>query len=160
MESAQLELNINVIAGSSAPFMAYRTAKAWVEANADWTNYASGTAWATAGGDFDTAVADGPLLAPTKSGASAFDLRNIAQDAVSNRDGVMAFGLVYIAEDGGTSDPRWQFRSSDYFLAAQRPKLTLEYYAGGKVWLESVRPQSTFPDETFSPLVWTREAES
>jgi hypothetical protein len=74
----------------------------WVQAEATWNDYKSGTAWATEGGDFTTPQID--LGAIVGNAWHSFTVTDLVTDAWSNRNGICTFGCMrdddYIANVG------------------------------------------------------------
>ncbi len=121
--------------------------RAWVEGTGTWQNEANhlgasweeaanGVPWTAAGGDYDTTTdfghgADGSVAVstlPTNRGAwVSWDITALVDDWVSGRR--VNNGLMVIPTAGQYTEHF--FCSADHETAAQRPRLTVTYSAGG-----------------------------
>jgi len=102
------------------------TQAAWVELQATWNNYATGTPWTTAGGDY-TVTGEVDWSLPTGSGAFTLSgLAALCQDALSNRASQLHLLLMNV--DEATDGRNATFRDSEYGpIPSQRPLLTVSY---------------------------------
>jgi len=99
----------------------------WVESQATWNIYKTGSNWTTAGGDYVTSnPAGGSITVPASYGWLSFDTLAIVQDAygVSNP---VEYLMKYELEN--TASGYWvEFRSKEYTTdTTLRPKLTVTY---------------------------------
>ncbi len=101
------------------------TQTGFVEAQATWNDYATSTAWASAGGDFTT---DDSATAVTPSGAGDidFDVTNQVIYAKDNTSEIAYFILLPSPGLSGVNNIDIGFR--DNGTAGNRPKLVIEYY--------------------------------
>ena len=107
----------------------------WVESEATWNNYKAATPWTTAGGDFVTSNPSGDSITPPASsvwGWVNFNVAAIVQDAADN--GLLANFIVKFATENKDlfSRNNIDFASKEYPTdLTLRPKLTIDYTAGG-----------------------------
>ena len=101
------------------------TQTGFVEAQATWNDYATSTAWASAGGDFTT---DDSATAVTPSGAGDidFDVTNQVIYAKDNTSEIAYFILLPSPGLSGVNNIDIGFR--DNGTAGNRPKLVIEYH--------------------------------
>lgn len=110
----------------------YRQLKAWTEAGATWNKYDGSNNWTTAGG-FDAADCEqtdiGSIaLTQSESGEKSISLTpSKVQEWIS---GALANNGMLIKMDGENNDA-YSWHTSDSATANARPKLVIEYYAGG-----------------------------
>jgi hypothetical protein len=120
-------------ASNTRLFEMFRQKRAWVEAQASWNNYATATAWATAGGfganDCEqTAHASLSLSSTEANGEKQWT--NFGLDALKDMwDGDWTNNGWLIKAQTETDDEH-RFRSSDYATAGERPKMVIEYTTG------------------------------
>lgn len=105
-------------------------ASGWLEAQATYAEYKTGSAWTTPGGDISltNTVA---FAAPSATGT--FDIgfgttqfRDLLIDARASRSDIFSFRLKG-PEVGGVGSNYWAFNSSDNATAGNRPLLTIAY---------------------------------
>lgn len=106
----------------------------WVESEVTWNDYKSGTAWDSAGGDYDGTVTDSGV-GPSGTGWFAFTITNIVQDGHTNRSGEVNFMCVQDLDAyfvfttresvGATYDPRLRVT---WTLPNQQP--SVQIYSG------------------------------
>jgi hypothetical protein len=125
--SAAIELN--ALTATSANFEVYALQRAWDELSATWNQYATGQAWAGAGGqgagDRGTTVLG--QLAPTAKGIHRIALNDAGVAAVQAwvNQASQNFGIIiqdYVSSDG------IQLSSSEATAKSLRPKLVINYY--------------------------------
>ena len=102
----------------------------WVEAEATWNSYKTGSAWTSAGGDYVTSDPSGTHshVPATNGDVLDFDVLTIAASAYAASANVEM--LAKFETEGlssGGSDSWW--RSAEYSTAEFRPKLVIEYVA-------------------------------
>jgi hypothetical protein len=106
----------------------YSVTTAWNEWNADW-NYATGTTpWTTPGGDIGNELGYVNLPSSGTEGTQIdITLSASAIQAITETGSLTDPGFI-LKMDVENNDMYW-FYSSDYSLAAQRPKLVINYTA-------------------------------
>jgi hypothetical protein len=125
--SAELTLTAvnGVLTTSPQTFSVYRVTKAWLEDQVTWANYLTATAWATAGGDYDTDLGDSTSLADPTDDLVFDGLAEVVSDAVDDRLGSLDLILVGPATAGEGN--YFIAASSDDATAANRPRLVVTY---------------------------------
>lgn len=109
----------------------------WVETEATWNSYKSGTPWTTAGGDF---VRTNPTRA-TKvlvwpgDGSTNIDITAIVQDAIDNTIDVH---ILVRFVDGTPNVCSWNFKSMHDPDTIDKPKLTITYSVAPTVTTQAV----------------------
>lgn len=109
----------------------YRLKRNWVETEANWNNYASGSAWSTAGG-FDTSDCESGTNVGVRSfsATESTGKKDWSVDAKSLEDMCNGVWTNYgwLIKAWTEDNDQHRFRSSDYTTSTERPKLTFEYY--------------------------------
>lgn len=109
---------------------AFRLKRAWVESQATWNVYATGSSWGTAGAgnSTDAETTDVGSAAITSSQAAG-DPIDIALDVTSVQE--MVTGTFanhgWLLKVDTESDDQYTYRSSNSAASAERPKLVIEY---------------------------------
>ena len=122
--SAKMRLYATAEYGGSRDYVAHKlTRGTWVETGATWNNYASGSAWTTAGGDYDTTV----IGRATKDASATnvwveFDVTAAAQAWISTSS--TNYGMLIKVEDE-TGNVRNDFTSDENADTTHRPQLLL-----------------------------------
>ena len=125
--SASLVLTISSLPSVALPCYARRvTQTAWVEAQADWTEYSTGNNWATAGGDA-TATDQASFTVATSGSTTTIDLTTLAIDAYTYRSDALHL-LLRSQTEPFTGGVTWH--SSEAANTAYRPVLTINYTTG------------------------------
>lgn len=120
-----LALNCKTASGSAYDLSVLQVdpAKAWVEAEADWDEYATSSNWDTAGGDIDVDGGESFATLPTSTGAASFNvLANVVNAYVRDIDTVTLF-MYYSDSD----TDRAIFSSKEDATPANRPTLTITW---------------------------------
>jgi hypothetical protein len=135
VQTATFDFYVNTVGGGGLPansYAWYRLRRTdWVESEATWNSYKSGSAWTTAGAedysnDNDTSVAD-LAAAITTTGYKTMDVTNCARDAVVSRSQILNV-LVW----SGEANSRYIITSTkENGTDANRPKLTVTYTPPG-----------------------------
>ena len=108
--------------GADQPVSAHRITNSWSEASVTWNERESGTAWDTAGGDFESQAIVTTPVGPTNQ-RYEWDITPLAQGWV---DGSYDNnGVALIAGVDGMAGER--FYTSDHTDPAERPGLTITY---------------------------------
>lgn len=123
--SSTLTLNCTIPAGSAEDFSVLQVdpAKAWVEAEADWDEYATGSNWDTAGGDIDVAGGESFTTLPTSTGAAAFNV--LANVVNAHNRAIDSITLLLYYSDADTAVAA--FSSREDVTPANRPTLTVTW---------------------------------
>jgi hypothetical protein len=110
----------------------YRQLKAWVESQATWNIWKTGSNWTTAGG-FDAAdceqagIGSRNMTASESAGEKQWVLNpSKVQEWIS---GTLTNNGLLMKSEAETDRDYYAYRSSDYTTAEQRPKLVIEYLA-------------------------------
>jgi hypothetical protein len=99
----------------------------WVEAQATWNIYKTGSNWTTAGGDFvTTSPAAASATVPGSYGWIDFNVLAIVQDAY-DAAAAAEFLVKFQTEDLASGYSDIFHRSKEYATSADRPKLVIEY---------------------------------
>jgi len=129
--SATLELYYVEISGTDPvgkTIWAYKQSHPdWVEAEATYNIYKTGSNWTNPGGDYVTSdPAGGSTTFPADYGWMSWDILDICQDAY---DSSIAVEILLRFETEGLSSEYsgGYFYSNNYSTAYYRPKLTIEY---------------------------------
>jgi len=109
----------------------FRSKRAWVETQATWNDYATGSSWQEPGGfgadDCDaTVIGSLAFTVPETAG-----YRDFVLTPTTKADLDFGNGWLLKATDEVTTNANRTFRSSDYSTAANRPRLVIEYTEGG-----------------------------
>lgn len=99
-------------------------AKAWVEAEADWDEYATGSLWTAPGGDFDPLITDIPDNLPTTVGDKTYDVTTIVQSQFTDQSQTTIGVLMYY--DIATVDYA-TFITKEFGISARWPRLSITY---------------------------------
>jgi hypothetical protein len=105
------------------------TQPAWIENEATWLNYKSGTAWATAGGDF-TATGAVSYEMPTTFAVDTLSvaITALVQEAVDNlTDHIKQLHLLLKKSNEGTNQSVQEYRQKEFGEVAKRPHLAVTY---------------------------------
>jgi hypothetical protein len=117
---------------SSGNFRIFRVLRDWVETEATWQNWSSGNAWTGVGcsgegTDFNISIWASLAFGNAESGAKTWSL-DLALFSKMVRREFPNYG--WLIESDTQNNDAYQFRSSDYGVAADRPKLEIEYISG------------------------------
>ncbi|MBD3203388.1 DNRLRE domain-containing protein [Candidatus Woesearchaeota archaeon] len=104
----------------------------WVEGEATWNDYASGSSWTTGGADSTTEDRLAASIATFNAPASSGNWINISLNTTEVEDWFgdsnENYGLIIIMDDETTGWTKVTFRSSDYTSdTSLRPKLVVDY---------------------------------
>jgi len=100
----------------------------WVEGQATWNIYKTGSNWTTAGGDFVTSnPSGGSVNMPADTGWVTWEIDAIVQDAYDNGDDVEILVKFDNETLGDETNAAPNFRSNNYATDADRPKLTVTF---------------------------------
>lgn len=143
LDTSSLALYVNTWAGVGPGAMTgyIITKKDWVAAQATWNNYKTGTAWGTAGGDFDVpsiAIAD-PGAAPSTVSITGADFKTMLDYAIANDSEILHLLIKANVETGAFLF----FSSQENATPSQRPLLTVNY---------DPRKRSTFDYSSHRPV--------
>ena len=108
----------------------FRSKRAWVESQATWNEYATGSSWQEPGGfgadDCDaTVIGSRTFTVPETAG-----YRDFVLTPMTKADLDFGNGWLLKAADEVTRDEDRGFRTSDYYTTAYCPRLVIEYIAG------------------------------
>jgi hypothetical protein len=148
--SASLSLNILNVSGNSYPI--YELKQNWNESQVNWSQYASGSAWQTAGAqgvDDRGGALLGSLTAPAL-GQVTLDLNALGVALIQSwvNNPLNNHGLIF-ASPSNTDGV--DFSSSQSTTAANRPRLTIRYLPGSATPTHTPTPTTTFtPTATFT----------
>jgi hypothetical protein len=124
-------------------YWAYKLSRTdWVESEATWNIYKTGSNWTTAGGDYVTSSpAGGSKVMPASFGWVSWDILAIVQDAQTN-----GIAVELLLKDGTESgDALGEFHSKEYTSdTSLRPKLVIEY----------TLPQTIAPSSISQPVAY------
>ncbi|MGH2687937.1 MAG: DNRLRE domain-containing protein, partial [Actinomycetota bacterium] len=127
-------LTLNVTNSSTHSYQLYELRRSWVEAQATWTVYATGSAWQLAGaqGALDRGTTPLGTLAPTAAGPYVLTLNAAGLAAVQSWVNSPGTNFGFLVANA-TSVDGVVFDSSEAPTAASRPKLSVRYAppAGG-----------------------------
>ncbi|KKN75204.1 hypothetical protein LCGC14_0383630 [marine sediment metagenome] len=99
----------------------------WVESEATWNIYKTGSNWTTAGGDYVTSnPAGGSGIAGVAGNWMDLNVLSVVQDAYDNSIDA-EFLVRFETESEDSSGRRLSLRSSEYSIGAYRPKLVIIY---------------------------------
>lgn len=98
IESADLELYIEVAAGTPENFSVLRLTNPWAEGTVTWNSRDFSNAWSTPGGDYSSPSAVHAM--PTSTGTAGFDITELVQDALDNRSGLLDLLIKSTNESG------------------------------------------------------------
>jgi RHS repeat-associated protein len=139
VNSATLTLNYAATANSAGQLTVHRLKQPWTEGTGTgqcdgtgvtWNETQSGVKWAAAGSAYDPAInASVAAKARTTAGTDSFAIGAMVQRWVS---GTPNHGLLLKAstETLPTAQQYFDYRSDDYSVAAERPRLVLSYTDG------------------------------
>lgn len=131
--SALLKLYYHWAAGASSTgktTWAYKlTRNDWVEAEATWNIYKTGSNWTASGGDFVTSSPSGGSdIVPVEFGWMEWDVADVVEDAIDVESWSVVELLVKFATDTVGAESRIDFYSKEYSGdTSLRPKLVIEY---------------------------------
>lgn len=131
VDGATLNLYQNPAGGNPMVATVYQLTAIWNEAQVTWDDRLTGTAWAApaGGGDYDPHVIDELTLDNT----GAWRAWNITQLVdLWYRGRIANDGLILVASNAGPNSDKY-FRSSDYGVASDRPRLDIRYRVLGAV---------------------------
>lgn len=112
--------------------MVYKVTRTdWVEGQACWNDYKTGTTWTTGGGDYDTSLNASTIIPETYSWMS-WDILDIVNDAYGGTDKVELL-IRYQTEGLGSGDGICQIENS----APNSPKLTILYGSSPSIETEA-----------------------
>jgi hypothetical protein len=120
------DLQITVYSKSLAGDRAARfhpVTSTWLEAQATWNNRLTGTAWTSAGGDFNAGVVDN-VTVTNSLGVKNYVIDNTIQDCIDNSRDDFIFKFT---DETDASNRNILFRQSEY--GSDEPKLTVNYTA-------------------------------
>ena len=132
INSATLSLNYyayDVTDPNGYTIWAYKLSRTdWVESEATWQRYKSGSNWTSGGGDYVTSSpAGGSTTFPSSYGWMSWNVLAIVQDAY-NASRAAEILLKFSSETAeGASSSLASFRSKEYATSADRPKLVIDY---------------------------------
>jgi hypothetical protein len=139
--SSDMELNVFAAVGGAVgkTYSIYRCTRtdwedagtATIDAEANWNNYKDpNVAWTTPGGDFTITNAATGLTYPGGAGFLSQSIIELTQDAVDNHSGNLSL-LQFYDDETSTANSSVSYRSLEYGVAAERPKLTIVYEVDG-----------------------------
>jgi hypothetical protein len=136
--NAKMVRNISAVVGGGTGGTVARCTRPsqWVETAVDWQHFdhAAGVPgeWTSDGGDIDQATPPQiDYTEPTTTGEhEIFGLGAFVEDALANRSGIVSVIMRLEDEDPGTSQ-LFEWRSSEYSVAAERWRLVIEYVPAG-----------------------------
>lgn len=101
----------------------------WVELEANWSNYADGLTWGTAGGDYTATDQEKVTLTPAVnpnvfSSYNKVGLPNQLDYAWTNQ-GNQNFAVILKKDNEKTGDDEFEYYSGEERLTARRPKWTI-----------------------------------
>jgi hypothetical protein len=112
----------------------FRSKRAWVESQATWNVYATGSSWQEAGGfganDCDTTVIGSRAFTEPETAGT---YRDFVLTPTTKETLDLGNGWLLKAKDEVTADTNRAFGTSDASIAAYRPKLYIEYIVPGAV---------------------------
>ena len=129
IDSASLTLDVTSGGGNKAGAIHRITQdpSALVESEITWDEYASGSSWTSGGVDFDSGTTVG-FTTTSSTGLYELpeddDLVTLIEDAIENRDGMLALILKLASESGGVES--FKFASKEHASAAA-PDLEVTY---------------------------------
>lgn len=123
--SGTLTLNCTIPAGSAEDFSVLQVdpTKAWIEAEADWDEYATGSNWDTAGGDIDVDGGESFATLPTSTGAVTLNVLSNVVNAHNRAIDSITLLLYYSDADTDVAT----FSSREDAVSANRPTLTVTW---------------------------------
>ena len=138
INSAKMVRNISSIfgdGGSTSLIARLVRHSTWVELEATWNDYASGSAWSSggAGGSERDTVTPGEITytEPTSPGVhEVTGLKGYVDDAIANRSDIVALHLKLDDENPGVDDV-YNWWSSERSTQAQRWRLVIDYTTVG-----------------------------
>jgi len=100
----------------------------WVDTEATWNIYKTGSSWTSAGGDYVTSnPSGGSTTFPAAADAwMEWDVQDIVEDAVANENAAEIL-LKYATEGLASGHTDANLRASEHTTANTRPKLVIEY---------------------------------
>lgn len=122
IQAASLGLYLEQSSGDPFSVDVHRVSASWLEDSASWDERQSGTAWSTAGGDFDPVPVTTGVVGPATDLFYALDVTNLVEGWVTDMHA--NDGLILVVPQGTLQNG---FASSDSATAANRPKLTVTY---------------------------------
>lgn len=133
ISSAVISLYILSNAANGAnDLQAFRLKRNWVETEATWNNYASGSAWSTAGGcshanDIDTTALGAVSVPGTPSAGTEYQISLTAAEVQKMIDGTYSnYGFAFKMQDeSGSYEHQWA--SSRHGTAGYHPKIVITY---------------------------------
>ncbi|MEX2188769.1 MAG: DNRLRE domain-containing protein [Pirellulales bacterium] len=141
VSAASITLNVTNNSGGQT-YSIYQVLRPWDEAQASWETWASGSAWATAGGQAssDRGTTSLGTVSPSSTGSYTVNLNSTGLDVI--RSWLLSPGLNYgLVIAGSTSTNGLDFSSRETSTASNRPKLTIDTGAPGA------------PPDDFAPAV-------
>lgn len=133
IQTARLVREITLLAGvggHGARVLRCTRPDTWVEAEATWDNYKSGTPWTAGGGDFDAVTPPEVSFSEAlETGShSIFGLTAFVEDALANRSGIVSL-LLRLGDESATDglDQKTHALSKEHPFATGRPNLIVEH---------------------------------
>lgn len=109
----------------------FRSKRAWVESQATWNVYATGSSWQEAGG-FGADDCDATVIGSLAfTGSETAGYRDFVLTPTTKADLDFGNGWLLKATDEVTASAHRAFNTSDVSTAAYRPKLVIEYTVEG-----------------------------
>lgn len=101
-------------------------ARPWEELEITWNNYINSNAWTTAGGDYNATPTDTEAFSSVQLNTwISYNITSDVQDFINNP--IFNFGWIIRDQNETTTNTRRDYRSSEYWIASQRPKLEIIY---------------------------------
>jgi len=131
VQDASLTLTLTNLSGSSARMLCiYLLKPIWDESSATWNNYASGSAWQTAGAGGANDYDSNPLACVSMAGhetAGTQETWTLPATTIQSMVNGSAANRGFILKATVESNTTYGFASSDNSTAAYRPSLTIDY---------------------------------
>jgi hypothetical protein len=110
-------------------FRVYRSLRAWVESQTTWNIYSTGNNWQAAGGfgANDSEQTDIGSLAFTATEANGEKQWSLTASAIQEMVAGTFTNNGFLLKADTESNDMYQFRSSDWTTAGERPKLVIDY---------------------------------
>lgn len=141
---AYLYLRISTASAIASPAYIDRlTQTGWKHLEITWNAYASGQAWTSVGGDFDTANRVSFNLPTSTGDFEVYNLEPMVQDAIDNRSGILRIGIRRATE--AVSDGFCVARSSDFTSnPGRRPAMSVCHRRRGPIRSDLISSNTPF----------------
>lgn len=125
------------VSSNARTLRAYRVKRNWVETEATWNVYSTGNSWGTAGCDNTTSDRDATDMGSASVGA-AVSVGTEIQISLTTAEMNKFFDGTYtnygwLLKVDTEADDCYLYDSSGSLTAGERPKLVIEYLAGGQL---------------------------